>query len=93
MAVMLFGLSFAGIAFGSYLNFRSVRSGQGPSPGGLAIQVAGIVVALVAVIAMFLVAIEKSGLWPATILLIPIVAFAVVIGLGALQGLRGRRRP
>ena len=93
VAMMLFGLSFAGVAIGSYINFRSVRSGHGPSPTGLAIQMAAIVVVLLVVSVTFFVAIEKSGLWQATILLIPILAFGVILVIGAVQNLRGRRRP
>ena len=91
--IVLLTLSFVGILLGSYVNLRSVRSGHGPSPTGLAIQVAANVVVLLVVSVTFFVAIEKSGLWPATILLIPILAFGVILVIGAVQGLRGRRRP
>lgn len=91
--IVLFGLGFGGIAIGGYVNFRSVRSGRGPSPTGIAIQVAAIVLVLISVSLTFLIAIAKSELWPVTILLIPILLFAIILMIGAIQGLRGRRRP
>ena len=91
--IVLLTLSFVGILLGSYVNLRSVRSGHGPSPAGIAIQVATIVVVLLSGSFALLIAIANSGLWAAAFLLIPMLIVPVILLLGAVQGLRARRRP
>ena len=93
VAIGLFTLSFVGILLGSYVNLRSVRSGHGPSPTGIAIQVVAIVVVLLSGSFALLIAIAKSGLWAAAFLLIPMLIVPVILLLGAVRGMRAWRRP
>jgi hypothetical protein len=91
--IALVALSFIGVVIGTYVNFRSVRAGRGPSPTGIAIQVAAFAVVVLAVCLTIVIAIATSGLWLASILLIPILATLAILVLGAVQGLMARRRP
>ena len=91
--VAVCGLGVVVSVIGILVSFRSVKAGHGASPSGIAINVSGIVLTLLAVTITFLVAIAKSGLWLLAILIIPIPAFAIVLVVGAVQGLQGRHRP
>ena len=84
-------LGVAGISIGTYVNLRSVQSGRGPSPTGIAIQAGTIAVVLLSVVVIGLIAIATAGLWAAIVLLIPILVVAIVILLGAVQGFRAGR--
>jgi hypothetical protein len=50
-------------------------------------------VVVLAVCLTIVIAIATSGLWLASILLIPILATLAILVLGAVQGLMARRRP
>ena len=93
VVIVFFTLCFDGILVGGYVNLRSVRSGHGPSPTGNAIQVVAIFVVFLSGSFTLLIAIAKSGLWAAALLLIPMLIVPVILLLGAVQGLRARRRP
>jgi hypothetical protein len=80
------------ISVGTYINYKSVTAGRGPSAVGIALQVAPFATMSLLFSLVLLLAIYTSGLWPASILLIPILGFAAVLVLGAVQGWR-RRRP
>jgi hypothetical protein len=76
------------IVMGAYLSLRSVRAGHGPSSGGIALQAgaAGLFLLLLAGVAFWVIV--GSGLWLASVVLLPSAAFAVILLLAAVRRLR-----
>ena len=89
----LFVMGVIGISIGTYVNLRSVQQGHGPSPTGIAIQVATIATGLLALVLIGLLVIVDAGFWPAVILLVLFVLPSFVLVIGAIQGFKTRRRP
>lgn len=82
------GAGVAAILFGAYLNFRSIRAGRGPSRSAIAIVALTGAIVLLGVAGVGLLLIAREGWWPASPLLLPLVIVAVVLVVGAVQGLR-----
>ncbi len=81
-------LAISALAWGAFLNLRSVRAGRGPSNSGIALQAATLGIVQIAVVMVGLVMTVRAGAWPALILLLPFVIAAVALLAGAAQRLR-----
>ena len=81
-------LAISALAWGAFLNFRSIRAGRGPSNSGIALQAAILGIVQIAVVIAGLVMTVRAGAWPALILLLPFVIAAIALLAGAAQRLR-----
>ena len=86
----IFVIGAAAIGVGTFINFRRVRAGLGPSPTALRILIGTAAGVILAVDCVALISILTAGIWPALVVLIPTLLVCVALIVGLVQSFKKR---
>jgi hypothetical protein len=90
LVIPILFIGFAGIAIGSLVNYRRLRTGIGPNPTATALQVVSIVIVLVAASATIVTFLVDAGLWQVMLVGMAIGAAGAFVMDMAVHAVRAR---